>query len=109
VSNNGPHFHVRELRVFSEKRGMYPPPMSKAADRKISGLVDYAKDLTLKIRSSGFYNRQTKNQHAVDGDIATSWITQPKGRKWIEFEWPSDITVGCIQFINGWNDTKNDK
>ncbi|MBB6428303.1 family 16 glycosylhydrolase [Algisphaera agarilytica] len=109
VSNNGPHFHVREFRVFSEKRGKYPPPMSKAADRRLAGLVDYAKDPKLIITSSGSYNRQTKDEFAVDGDVATSWITQPKGQKWIEFEWPSDITVGCIQFINGWNDTKSDK
>lgn len=107
TSNNGPHFHLREFRVFSENRGKYPPPMSPVADSEIRGLINHTRDPSMNVRSSGFYNDQTRNQHAVDGNIKTSWITQPDGEKWIEFEWPKDITVGCVQFINGWHDTKN--
>ena len=34
--------------------------------------------------------------------MKTSWVSQTEGAKWVEFEFPEDIELGCIQFINGW-------
>ena len=102
VSNNSTHFHIREVRIYNVTGGYYPNPLSETADRDIQGLVNFANDVNTRITCSGLYNTSTKPENVVDGKISTSWITQREGQKWIEFEWPAEKTVGCVQFINGW-------
>ncbi len=72
------------------------------------GLVNHARDPGVVITASGTYNDKTEPKHAADGSIATSWITQPTGERWIQFEWPKPITVGCLQFVNGWRDGRGE-
>jgi hypothetical protein len=102
ISNNSTHFHIREIRIYGVTGGYYPDPLSETADLDAQDLVDFAKDVNRKITCSGLYDASTKPENVVDGRISTSWITQREGQKWIEFKWPTEKTIGCIQFINGW-------
>ncbi len=108
TSNNGSHFHIREFRVYGVNGGNYPETLSDTADRDIPGLVNHARNPNVRITASGVYNDTTDPGHAADGKIATSWIAQPQGGKWLQLEWPHEITVGCLQFINGWQDKDRD-
>lgn len=100
-SNTSPHFHIRELRVFGVS-DRYPDPLSESADQDIDGLVNHAADASVRVTASGVFNQNTRPEHAVDGTISTSWTSPDDGEKWIELEWPNPITIGCVQFINGW-------
>jgi len=104
ISNNSAHFHIREVRIYNVTGKCYPNPLSEAADQDVQGLVNFARDDDTRITCSGLYNAATKPENVVDGRISTSWITQKQGEKWIEFEWPTEKTIGCIQFINGWQE-----
>ena len=102
ISNNIAHFHIREVRIYSVTGKCYPNPLSETADQDVQGLVNFARDPNTRITCSGLYNTKTKPENVVDGKISTSWITQEEGEKWIEFEWLAEKTIGCTQFINGW-------
>lgn len=102
TSDNSTHFHIREVRIYDVTDTCYPNPLSETADQDVQGLVNFVRDADTRITCSGLYNSGTKPENVVDGKISTSWITQREGQKWIEFEWPTEKTIGCIQFINGW-------
>ncbi|WP_419193771.1 family 16 glycosylhydrolase [Novipirellula herctigrandis] len=101
TSTTSPHFHIREFRIFGVSN-QYPDALSETADRDLKGLVNHARDPSVQIEASGVFNDKTKPEHAADGTWNTSWISHDDGEKWLEFRWPRPITVGCIQFINGW-------
>lgn len=107
TSTNQAHFHIREFRVYNDNNGQYPDPLSETADQDISGLVNYARANNVSIETSGFYNESVKSESIADGKVSTSWISQREGVKWITLEWQEDITVGCLQFINGWQQDGN--
>lgn len=102
VSLHPAHFHIREMRFYHKYRVKYPNPLSETADQDVAGLVNYARDAHTVVTTSGQYNSTTLAQHAVDGTLGTSWISQREGEKWIEFAWPEEKRIGCIQFVNGW-------
>lgn len=97
--NHGAKFHIPEFRMYNVNPAGYPEPTSETADADVAGLINYAKSAT--ITSSGSY---TGNPHTalVDGKIASHWVTQEKGDKWVVFEWSNYKKIGCIQFLNGW-------
>ena len=97
--NGGNKFHIPEFRIYGVSAAGYPQPSSVTADKDVPGLVNYAKTAT--ITSSGCYTGFTTNAIA-DGNIDTHWVSQTDGEKWVEFDWTSDVKIGCIQFINGW-------
>lgn len=100
TSTHGKHFHLREFRVYNVKAGGgYPDPMLDDSAANLEGLVNHAKGAT--ISTSGSYNA-TDPKNMVDGKISTSFVTQAEGTKWVEFTFPSQNTVGCVQFVNGW-------
>lgn len=101
TSTSSPHFHIREFRIYAP-HDEYPDAHSESADRDVKGLVNHARHPKVKITSSGVYSDKTKPEDAADGTWRTSWISHAEGEKWLEFKWPQAITVGCIQFINGW-------
>ena len=105
ISNHSPHFHIREFRVYGVNDGNYPETLSDTADRDIPGLINYTQKPNVSITASGVNNDTTSPKHVADGQIATSWISQSQGEKWLAFEWPHEITVGNLQFINGWQDS----
>jgi beta-glucanase (GH16 family) len=103
TSNHGSHFHLGEFRIYNVNPAGYPDPFSQTADQDKPGLVNYAKDA--KIKTSGFHkNGPDVSANLVDGKINTSWITQTDGPKSVEFTFPEDRAVGCVQFVNGWKD-----
>jgi beta-glucanase (GH16 family) len=107
VSKNQSKFHIKEFRIYGvNKQGNYPKVLSKTADNDIENLTNYARAKDVVIKSSGSYKNNKSENLLADGNINTSWITQNEGEKWIEFEWKKNKTIGCIQFINGWNDAK---
>ena len=48
------------------------------------------------IRKSEISNVADGTQHA--------WISQVEGEKWLEVDFGEEKEVGCIQFLNGWDD-----
>ncbi|WP_111708276.1 family 16 glycosylhydrolase [Lutibacter citreus] len=107
VSKSQSKFHIKEFRIYGvNKSGNYPKVLSKTADNDIESLTNYARAKDVVIKSSGSYKNNNSENLLADGSLNTSWITQNKGEKWIEFEWKENRTIGCVQFINGWNDAK---
>ena len=98
-SRHSAHFHIREFRILGVGDA-YPPTLAETGEA--SGLVNYARDVDTKLTCSGLYNSNAMLEHAVDDSMRTSWITQSDGLKWMEFAWPEEKTIGCIQFVNGW-------
>lgn len=106
TSDHGGHFHLGEFRIYNVNPEGYPDPFSLSADQDKPGLVNYAKDA--KIKTSGFHkNGPDVSANLVDGKINTTWITQIDGPKSVEFTFPEERTVGCVQFINGWKEKNN--
>ena len=101
-STFGAHFHIQEFRIYNVNGGGYPTPLSPTADTDVAELVNFARDPQTKITSSGVYGSGYEAQNVADGGLSKHWVSQDTGEKWLEFEFSSDKTVGCIQFINGW-------
>jgi beta-glucanase (GH16 family) len=103
-SKHPQHFHVGEFRIYNPNPQGYPNPFSKSADRDKPGLVNFARDKRTRITASGFYQDggPATLKRLVDGKPETTWISQKEGPKWIEFEFPFERTIGCVQFVNGW-------
>lgn len=92
-----------EFRVYAPNKGNYPEVLSNTVDELISGLVNLTNNKDLSITSSGSYGNSTEAM-LLDGDPGSVWKSQEQGEKWLELEWKKDVTVGCIQFLNGWKD-----
>ncbi len=108
LSKNASKFNVGEFRVYGiNETGEYPKVLSKTADADIPNLVNYAKAKNVTITSSGAFKPNSGVQKLVDGNPYSSWTTQKEGDKWVLFSWDKPITVGCVQFINGWRDKTN--
>jgi beta-glucanase (GH16 family) len=98
--NGGNKFHIPELRIYNVNAAGYPDPASSTADKDVAGLVNYAKTAT--ISCSGSYTTSYPVSKIVDGSITSHWVSQVSGDKWVEFEWPANVRIGCIQFLDGW-------
>jgi beta-glucanase (GH16 family) len=108
ISDNPSKFNLGEFRIYGvNQEGNYPEVLSETADKDIEGLVNYAISKDVTITTSGSYEDNDTSHNLVDGNPYSSWITQNEGQKWVEFEWNREITVGCIQFVNGWKDHDN--
>ncbi|GAF05027.1 family 16 glycosylhydrolase [Saccharicrinis fermentans] len=81
--------------------------MSPTAHKDIAGLKNLASAENVKITSSGSYKNNQSENKLTDGNPKSAWSTQEMGEKWVQFEWDEDITIGCIQFLNGWQDKHN--
>lgn len=68
------------------------------------GLVSFARDPSTRIATSRFCQTADTLKNLVDGKIERRWITQREGEKWVEFTFPEDRVIGCIQFLNGWTE-----
>jgi beta-glucanase (GH16 family) len=99
-TNYPAHFHIREFRIYGINPGGYPKALSATADTDITGLVNFARSSTISV--SGVYSSSYPAPGAADGTLTTSWVSQPTGEKWIEFDLGSSKTIGCIQFVSGW-------
>lgn len=106
-SNQKAHFHIGEFRIYHVNPAGYPETLSRTADQDQPGLVNLARDPQTKVAVSGFLDPQKRKSTAelIDGNLQTSWISQKSGTKWIEFKFPENKTIGCIQFVNGWKDS----
>lgn len=98
-SNHNKHFHIREFRILSVAKG-YSEPLSDEWET-IEGVANYAKEA--RITASGCYNEGSNPiSNVCDGKTSTSWVSQAEGEKWLQFEFTGEKTIGCIQFVNGW-------
>lgn len=106
TSKHGTQAHVREFRVYGPSAKGYPD-INASSDGKSP--VDLMRLPGTKISVSGTFADQPAATFSklIDGDPATSWITQREGDKWMEVEFAEPQTVGCVQFLNGWQDTKS--
>jgi beta-glucanase (GH16 family) len=102
TSTQGGHFHLGEFRIYNVNPDGYPDPFSPTADQDQPGLVNFAKDA--KVTTSGFYKGgEDTSKNIVDGDITKRWTSNVEGTKFVEFDFPEDRTIGCVQFVNGWS------
>ncbi|GIZ09658.1 family 16 glycosylhydrolase [Flavobacterium sp. UMI-01] len=107
VSNNKAKFNLGEFRIYGvNKDGNYPTVLSQSADTDVPNLVNYARSKEVTITTSGSFNGKDTSHFLTDANPFTSWTTQNEGQKWVEFEWKNKITVGAIQFVNGWKDAR---
>lgn len=98
-SNNSSHFHLKEFRIFNEATSYPDPLVDTWADK--DGVINYAS--SAKITASGTYDASKYPASYVnDNKISTGWVTQSEGEKWIEFELSEARTIGCVQFVNGY-------
>lgn len=105
TSTHGSHFHLGEFRIYNANPAGYPDPFSKTADTDKPGLVNFAREAGTTIRASGSHKPGTDTSRFVaDGDPARRWISQVDGPKSVEFTFPDERVVGCVQFLNGWPD-----
>ena len=105
-SKNDSHVHLGEFRIFNAVSGGYPDAFSTKPFKE--GLVNFAAEASTKITTSGFVKTGEDNsRNLVDGKPDTRWTSQKEGGKWVEFEFPEDRVVGCVQFLNGYG-SKND-
>jgi beta-glucanase (GH16 family) len=103
TSTHGSHFHLGEFRIYQPNPAGYPQPFSKSADTDKPGLVNLARAPGTVIRTSGSHQPGTDTSPLLaDGDPARRWITQSNGPKWVEFHFPAQRVIGCLQFLNGW-------
>lgn len=100
TSTHGGHFHLGEFRIYNVNPAGYPDPFSPTADKAKPGLVNFAKDASVKV-SGTHKNGKDSAPNLVDGKINTTWISQIEGGKSVEFTLAAEQTVGCIQFIHG--------
>lgn len=107
-SNNASHFHIREFSIYETNKNCYPIDLlSNSADSEVSGLNNLTRKDETQIIASGVYRDDIKASAVADGSTTSSWVSQKEGEKWLEFSWPSEMNVGHIQFINGWQSSGN--
>lgn len=97
-SNNQSHFHLKEFRIFNVASSYPDPLIANWTDN--NGIINYAS--SAKVTASGIYESKYPASNAVDNNISTGWVTQTDGEKWIEFELTEARTIGCLQFVNGY-------
>ena len=103
TSTHGSHFHLGEFRIYNANPAGYPDPFSKTADTDKPGLVNFAREPGTTIRASGSHKPGTDTAPLVaDGDLTRRWVTQVDGPKSVEFTFPDERVVGCVQFLQGW-------
>lgn len=105
------NLHLGEFRIYNVNPNGYPDAFSNNADKDRPGLVNFAAAKSTRITASGFVKAgQDISGSLVDGKTDTRWTSQKEGGKWVEFEFPDSLVIGCVQFINGYgkkNDWKN--
>lgn len=103
-SKHDAHLHLGEFRIYNVNPAGYPDALSSNADKDKPGLVNFAAEASTKITTSGFVKAgQDISKNLVDGKTDTRWTSQKEGAKWVEFEFPEDRVIGCVQFLNGYN------
>jgi len=108
-SNNNAHFNIAEFRIYAPNENGYPNVLSPTADTDIDGLQNLARCQSTKISVSGILDSKPTYDalNMTDGKLNTRWVTQGEGEKWIEFDFGSYKSIGCIDFINGWQENGN--
>ena len=107
-STHSTHFHLREFRAYGVNPAGYPDVLSPTADTDKPGLVNYARDPAAQLSVSGFHKDGPDTRSRLrDGNPATSWVSQSSGVKFLEIEFPEERLLGCVQFINGWQQQGN--
>ncbi len=103
TSNHGGYLHLGEFRIYNSNPAGYPDALSPTADQDKPGLVNFAREATTRITTSGFLKPvEDTSKNLVDGKIETRWVSQKQGEKSVEFEFPEDRAIGCVQFLNGY-------
>lgn len=105
--NSQGHFHIPEFRIYNVNTAGYPEVFSTTADTDVPGLINFARESSTIITVSGTYSSAFLPAFVVDGTINKHWVSQAEGDKWLQFEFNSNKTIGCIQFINGWSSGGN--
>lgn len=101
-SHEGP-LHVAEFRAFGPSQAGYPEVLSEAPARGPAAPANLAADPATAISVSGHIAPAGGQPRLVaDGKLATRWVSQREGEKWIELRFAEPRTVGCVQFVAGY-------
>lgn len=96
------HFHIKEFRLFAPTSLDYPQNVLEDLPAG-SPLVNLAEDAAIAV--SGSFSSTSWSSFAVDNNVSTGWISQPStatpAEKWIELSFPNPVSIGCVQFVNG--------
>ena len=103
TSTHGSYLHLGEFRIYNVNPAGYPDALSPTADKDKPGLVNFARDPSTKISTSGSVKEDAStSKNLVDGRLETRWTSQKEGEKWVEFTFPEDRVIGCVQFVSGY-------
>ncbi len=103
-SSQAAYFHIRELKIFAPIQGSYPDPLLDVMDSGSLGWYNYATKTGVVVTASGTLDATNAGfaaRNVIDGRVATSWVSQQTGDKFIEVTLPNSVSVGGIQFVNG--------
>ncbi len=101
-SKNLAHFHLRSIRAW-EPNDDYPSILTPTLSSAYRSLTDHVQGAKISA-TSPINEAYPKNppENAVDKSIATAWITNSIGPKFIEIDFGEPKQIGCIQFLTGW-------
>jgi hypothetical protein len=104
TSNQDGPVHLGEIRAYNVNPAGYPAAMSKTADTDVPGLENFARESGTRITASAPLSPGGEKAlaHLNDGNPATRWTSQREGAKWVEIDFDGEKTLGCIQFLNGY-------
>jgi beta-glucanase (GH16 family) len=99
-SHHAGAFHLSEWRVFAPGSN-YPAVMDAKADLPQVGLINHTRAPGVTVKTSAAIDAKVDAKSIIDGKPATRWTSAREGMKWIELSFPTEVEIGCIQFING--------
>ncbi len=98
------HFHVKEFRVYAPNNNGYPSNvLEDLNDTLDNGQINLASTLATT-SASGQYTLGAAYMpdNVIDGQTASDWVSADGSPQWVELDFPSPVTVGHVQFINGY-------
>ncbi len=98
--------HLGEFSIYAPNSEYPEIKRFENSDENIDGLVNLTKAEGTKLSASGVYKdsiRKSEISNVADG-TQHAWISQVEGEKWLEVDFGEEKEVGCIQFLNGWDD-----
>lgn len=98
TSKNPKSIHLREFRLFGPSINALPKAMEKLPD----DVVNLAARDDVQITHSGSsWTENAKESFMTDDILASRWVSNSQGTKWIQFDFPFEQEVSGIQLVNG--------
>lgn len=105
-SNHHTTIHIGEFSIYAPNSTYPAIKRFENNNEGMEGLVNLSKEKGTKLSASGVYNDQIRRSELANVADGTqqAWISQIDGEKWLELAFDEEKEIGCIQFLNGWDD-----